>query len=28
VPYATIDQLYQGELKTSFDSIKSYQLRF
>ena len=28
VPYATIDQLYQGELKTSFDSIKTYQLRF
>lgn len=28
VPYATVDQLYQGELKTSFDSIKAYQLRF
>lgn len=28
VPYATIDQLYQSELKTSFDSIKAYQLRF
>lgn len=28
VPYATIDQLYQGELKTTFDSIKAYQLRF
>ncbi|CAA0095822.1 2-hydroxy-6-oxononadienedioate/2-hydroxy-6-oxononatrienedioate hydrolase [Starkeya nomas] len=28
VPYATIDQLYQGELKTSFDSIKGYQLKF
>ncbi|TCK28954.1 pimeloyl-ACP methyl ester carboxylesterase [Ancylobacter aquaticus] len=28
VPYATIDQLYQGELKTSFDSIKNYQLKF
>ena len=28
VPYATIDQLYQNELKTSFDSIKAYQLRF
>ena len=28
VPYATIDQLYQGELKTSFDSIKAYQQRF
>lgn len=28
VPYATIDQLYQNELKTSFDSIKTYQLSF
>lgn len=28
VPYATIDQLYQQELKTSFDSIKAYQLKF
>jgi pimeloyl-ACP methyl ester carboxylesterase len=28
VPYATIDQLYAGELKTSFDSIKAYQQRF
>jgi len=28
VPYATIDQLYQNELKTSFDTIKAYQLRF
>lgn len=28
VPYATIDQLYQAELKTSFDSIKAYQQRF
>ncbi|MDQ8731859.1 alpha/beta hydrolase [Bradyrhizobium sp. LHD-71] len=28
VPYATIDQLYQGELRTNFDSIKAYQLRF
>ena len=27
VPYATIDQLYQGELKTSFNSIKAYQQR-
>jgi pimeloyl-ACP methyl ester carboxylesterase len=27
VPYATIDQLYQNELKTSFDSIKAYQQR-
>jgi pimeloyl-ACP methyl ester carboxylesterase len=25
VPYASIDQLYQKELKTSFDSIKAYQ---
>jgi pimeloyl-ACP methyl ester carboxylesterase len=28
VPYATIDQLYDGELKTNFDSIKAYQQRF
>lgn len=28
VPYASVDQLYQGELKTTFDSIKAYQLRF
>ena len=28
VPYATIDQLYQTELKTSFDSIKAYQQKF
>ncbi|TWG81738.1 hypothetical protein L602_000400000570 [Cupriavidus gilardii J11] len=28
VPYASVDQLYQGELKTSFDSIKAYQQRF
>lgn len=28
VPYATVDQLLIGELKTNFDSIKSYQLRF
>jgi pimeloyl-ACP methyl ester carboxylesterase len=27
VPYATVDSLYQNELKTSFDSIKAYQLR-
>jgi pimeloyl-ACP methyl ester carboxylesterase len=26
VPFATIDRLYQNELKTSFDSIKKYQL--
>lgn len=25
VPYATIDAAYQGELKTSFESIKAYQ---
>lgn len=28
VPYATIDQLLQGELQTSFESIKAYQRRF
>lgn len=28
VPYATIDQLYQTELKTSFDSVKAYQLKY
>jgi pimeloyl-ACP methyl ester carboxylesterase len=28
VPYVTIDQLSQNEQKTSFDSIKAYQLRF
>jgi pimeloyl-ACP methyl ester carboxylesterase len=28
VPYATIDQLYESELKTSFESIKAYQQRF
>lgn len=28
VPYATIDELYANELKTSFDSIKNYQLKF
>lgn len=28
VPYATIDQLFEGEQKTSFDSIKAYQQRF
>ncbi|WP_373878614.1 alpha/beta fold hydrolase [Ancylobacter defluvii] len=28
VPYATIDQLYQGELKTTAASIKAYQLKF
>jgi pimeloyl-ACP methyl ester carboxylesterase len=28
VPYATIADAYQAELKTSFDSIKAYQLKF
>lgn len=28
VPYATIDALTQNELKTTFDSIKAYQLKF
>lgn len=28
VPYVTVDQLYQGELKTSYDGIKNYQLKF
>jgi pimeloyl-ACP methyl ester carboxylesterase len=28
VPYQTIDAAYEGELKTSFDSIKAYQQRF
>ncbi|WP_278349426.1 alpha/beta fold hydrolase [Stutzerimonas kunmingensis] len=28
VPYASIDQLYQSELKTNFDSIKAYQQKF
>jgi pimeloyl-ACP methyl ester carboxylesterase len=28
VPYATIDELNQSELKTSFESIKAYQQRF
>lgn len=28
VPYATIDQLYQGELKTNYDGIKAYQQKF
>jgi pimeloyl-ACP methyl ester carboxylesterase len=28
VPYADVDQAYQTELKTSFDSIKGYQLKF
>ncbi|UXH77218.1 alpha/beta fold hydrolase [Roseateles amylovorans] len=28
VPYASIDDLYRGELKTSYDSIKAYQMKF
>lgn len=28
VPYAPVDALYQGELKTSYESIKAYQLSF
>lgn len=28
VPYAPIDALYEGELKTSADGIKAYQLKF
>lgn len=28
VPYATIDQLFEGEQKTSFESIKAYQQRY
>lgn len=28
VPYATIDQLFEGERKTTFDSIKAYQQRY
>lgn len=28
VPYVTVDQLYQGELKTSYEGIKNYQLKF
>ncbi|WP_252273029.1 alpha/beta fold hydrolase [Pseudomonas subflava] len=28
VPYASIDQLNQGELKTTYESIKNYQLKF
>ncbi|MBM0107059.1 alpha/beta fold hydrolase [Steroidobacter sp. S1-65] len=28
VPYASIDQLYQNEQKTTFDTIKAYQLRY
>ena len=28
VPYATLDAAFQGELKTSFESIRAYQQRF
>ncbi len=28
VPYATIDQLYQSELKTTYDTVRAYQLKF
>ena len=28
VPYASIDQLYQGELNTDFEKIKAYQQKF
>ncbi|MAB25901.1 alpha/beta fold hydrolase [Pseudomonas neustonica] len=28
VPYATIDQMYQGQLQTSYEGIKNYQLKF
>lgn len=28
VPYATLDEAYANELKTSFESIKAYQMRF
>ena len=28
VPYATIDAMYEGELETTFDKIKNYQLKF
>lgn len=28
VPYASIDQLYKGELNTHYEGIKNYQLRF
>lgn len=28
VPYATIDQMYQGQLQTSYEGIKNYQLNF
>lgn len=28
VPYATVDKLYEAELKTTFESVKAYQLKF
>jgi len=28
VPYETVDRAYESELATTYDSIKSYQLRF
>lgn len=28
VPYATVDRLYDAELKTTFDTVKAYQLKF
>jgi pimeloyl-ACP methyl ester carboxylesterase len=28
VPYATIDKLHEEELKTTFDTVKAYQLKF
>lgn len=28
VPYATVDALHESELKTSYDTIKAYQLKF
>jgi pimeloyl-ACP methyl ester carboxylesterase len=28
VPYATVDRLYEQELKTTFDTVKAYQLKF
>ncbi len=28
VPYATVDQLHQSELKTTYDTVKAYQLKF
>ena len=28
VPYATIDQLHRGELRSNFETMKAYQLRF